>query len=249
MLVMILMISGLVVIVYLAIMAQRVLRYATVTRTAILLTKPYNRLRKHSSSHILILGDSTMYSAGASNHQLTIGGLLAAKYPNASVETLAVNGAKVKNLSQQLQKAQYKKYDLVLIGIGGNDIIQLSSYASVQQELTNLLRRIEGIAEQTILCHSVNIGNIGFFLFPLTYFYDYRSRQFSELCETIAAQFSNITYVNFYRPLKNDHYDKTTRKKFIARDGFHASDYANQYFFDLLWQEIQKPKSTKKPQP
>jgi lysophospholipase L1-like esterase len=224
---------------YVAAMAARVLRYSVAAHIAAKVTKPYMRIREHAPQHMLILGDSTMYGAGVEDPERTVGGLLAAKYPRASIETLAINGAKAKNLHKQMDKAQYQQYDLILIGIGGNDIVQMSAYSAVRRELIVALREASKISKQIILCHSVNIGGIGFFLFPLNHFYDHRSRKLSKLYEDIAALFPNVTYLNFYRPLNNDHYDKTTRKKFIAADAFHPNEYANRYFFDLILQGIE----------
>lgn len=234
---------GLIIAVYIIVMATRVLRYSVASRAAARVTQPYMRVFKDAREHLLVLGDSTMYGAGTKSPDHTVGGLLAAKYPKATVETLAVNGAKIKDLVSQLAQAQYEHYDLIVIGIGGNDIVQMSSISAVRHELNAFLDKATPCAQQVILCHSVNIGNIGFFLFPLNYLFDYRSRRLSNVYRDIAAHFPNVTYVNFYRPLHNDHYDKITRKNFIAEDAFHPNDYANQYFFELIWKELRKSKS------
>jgi lysophospholipase L1-like esterase len=206
-------------------------------------SKPYFRVVKDTDQHILILGDSTMYGAGIKDPNNAMGALLGAKYPAAGVETHAANGEKIKDLHNQLKKAHYKHYDIIVIGIGGNDIIRFSRYTTIQRELTAFLEEASQIAKQIILCHCVNVGNIGFFRFPLNYIYDYRTRKLSHLYTKIVTQFPKTHYVNFYRPKHNDHYTKTTRKKFIADDSFHPSDYSNQYFFDLIWKEIQIPRS------
>lgn len=200
----------------------------------------YTRMPKGARQHILILGDSTMYSAGATDPAFTIGGLLANKYPDATIETLAVNGAKIHDLVQQMPRAQFTQYDLIIVGIGGNDIVQLSNYKSATQELQRFLVEISKHAHKIVLCHSVNIGNIGFFPFPLNYLFDYRSRKFSQQFSAISRNMPKVISVDFYRPMHHDHYTRTTRKQFLAADNFHASDYANQYFFDLIWKEIKK---------
>lgn len=233
----------LIILAYIAVMVVRLLRYNIALRVAAKMTKPYIRVLEDASSHILVLGDSTMYGAGTKDPERTVGGLLAAKYPKASIETLAVNGARVKDLHAQLGGKLYQQYDLILIGIGGNDIVRMSRYSALQRELVGILNETNTISSRVVLCHCVNIGNIGFFLFPLNHLYDYRTRRLSELYKQIVAKLQNVTYVNFYRPLHDDHYDKTTRKHFLADDGFHSNDYANEYFFDLIWQDVKKSKS------
>jgi len=203
-------------------------------------SKPFNRDIKGSSLHILVMGDSSMYSAGVTNPVNTVGGLLAAEYPNASIETTAVIGAKVKDLPIQLNKAQHSKYNLIVVGIGGNDIVKFSRYSEVTELLSAFLKQTSQIADQVILCHSVNIGNIGFFVFPLNYLYSHRSLRMSRLYTSIASKYPKVSEAIFYRPLNNDHYNKKTRHKFVAADGFHGTDYANQYFFKLVLEAIQK---------
>jgi hypothetical protein len=94
------------------------------------------------------------------------------------------------------------------------------------------------MADILILFHCVNLGNIGFFLFPLNHFYAYRTRKVSYLFKKITDNYTNVHYVNFYRPMSNDFYTSKTRKKFIADDSFHPSDHANQFFFDLIWKTV-----------
>lgn len=225
---------------YVGFMVVRIIRSLQAIKAAAIIMPPYSRAIKDATHHILILGDSSMYGVGATKPRYTLGGLLAAKYPKASIETIAFNGAKVKDLEAQFAQVSHKEYDLVVVGVGGNDIVQFTSYFKVRRELTTFLGRVSKVADQTVLCHSVNVGNIGFFLFPMNHIYSYRSRRFSQLYSAISSKFPKVINVIFYRPLHKDHYNKATRKEFISDDGFHASDYANQYFFKLVWKAIQK---------
>ncbi len=225
---------------YLVFMLIRILHSILAMRAATNNRSPYSRHMSGTNKHVLVMGDSSMYGAGVINPEHTVGGLLAAKYPEASIETVAFNGVRVRDLKQQFKQTRHRHYDLVIIGVGGNDIVQLSSYRKLRHELTAFLKQVSKISDQIILCHSGNIGNIGFFLFPLNYLFSYRSGKLSKLYSEVSSQFSNVTDVIFYRPLNKDHYTKHTRKKFIAPDGYHATDYANQYFFKLVWDGINK---------
>lgn len=237
---MLFMIIGGVFVAYVSFVGFRLVRLIKKAKAMARTTQPYERHPRKTSRHILILGDSTMYGAGIDSPENTIGGLIAGKYPKASIETLAINGARIRNLRGQLKQAQYKHYDLIIIGIGGNDVMRFSNYAVLEQELGTFLNEASGVAERIVLCHSVNIGNIGFFTFPLNYLFDYRSRRLSQMYASMATSFASVLYVNFYRPMHDDHYDKTTRKSFVASDAFHANDYANQYFFDIIWSEMER---------
>jgi lysophospholipase L1-like esterase len=229
---------------YGGIMGRRLWHADKVSKLVISTTVPFQRPHNNTRTHILVLGDSTMYGAGVKNRANTMGGLLATKYPVASIETLAVNGAKVKDLRDQIGQAQFRKYKLILIGIGGNDIVGLSRYDRVRQELTWFLEHESRRAETIVLFHCVNVGNIGFFVFPLNYLYSFRTKQLSKLFNGVARSFKNVLYVNFYRPMSRDYYDKKTRPEFIADDAFHPNDYANKYFFNIIWDELKNKSKT-----
>lgn len=189
--------------------------------------------KKAGNEHILVLGDSTMHGYGAEKPENTVGGLLARRYSTASVETLAQNGARVADLNQQLSKATHQDYKLIFIGIGGNDVLRLTRFPDIKQTLDTFLKTISKRTTTVILVHSVNLGNTGAFVFPVNYFFDYRMRRLSSIYSEVAKQHKNVAYISFYRPFSNDFYTAKTRSRFIASDGFHPSDYANQFFFKL----------------
>lgn len=217
-----------------AIIAGRFLRYRT-TSKGILSERPSaDIMPAQPQGRILIVGDSTMYSAGVKDPAYTIAALFGAHYPGASVETKAANGARCRDVTRQLAAGAAEHYDIIMIGIGGNDVVRLTGSAALRRQLRALLAAASAKAERVVICSSVNVGNVGFFPFPLTYLYDYRSRLFGQLCQQAADQWDNVQFVNFYRPLNDDHYGRRSRAKFVAADGFHASEYANEYFFKLI---------------
>lgn len=192
---------------------------------------PFNKI--NGTEHILVIGDSTMHGYGAEEPQNTIGGLLSKRYPNASIETVAINGARLVDLPAQFAVANHHKYKLIFLGIGGNDVIRMTSFKSIESRLMAFLNQASNHTDRIILVHSVNLGNTGVFSFPLNYFYDYRTRRLSEIYQRVAKNFSDVHYVSFYRPIGKDFYTSKTRHKFIASDGFHPSDYANKFFFAM----------------
>ncbi len=207
-------------------------------RKANKVTRPYSRSLQGATSHIAVLGDSMMYGAGVKDPIHTMGGLLAEKFPNASIETVAFNGAKVKDLSAQIKSTTENHYRVMMIGIGGNDIVGLSNFGELEKNLCTFFNEAQNLADILILFHCVNLGNIGFFPFPLNYLYDYRTRKISGIFKKITKNYTNVQYVNFYRSPRDDFYTSKTRKEFIADDSFHPSDYANQFFFNLIWKAV-----------
>lgn len=219
------------------ILGSRFLRYRRVSRGILAGRAAQDITPSRARGHILVVGDSTMYSAGVRDPAYTIGGLFAQLYPEASVETRAANGARCRDVPTQLAEGLHDHYDLIMIGIGGNDVVRLTSQHHVATELRRLLAAAAQKADRVIICSSVNVGNVGFFPFPFNYLYDARSRRFADICRSITGTMGTVQFVDFYRPLHDDHYDSRTRNKFVASDGFHANEYANQYFFGLIVKE------------
>jgi hypothetical protein len=200
----------------------------------------FEKLSPTLKQHILVLGDSTMYGAGIKQKANTMGGLLAAQYPKATIETLAVNGDKVANLQGQLSLAKFDHYSLIMIGIGGNDIVGLTDFKRLASELDSFLRLASQKSSQIVLFQCVNVGNIGFFLFPLNYFYSHRCLVLSKVFEAVSSKYTDVLFVNLYRSKQEDFYTKKSRGMFIAEDSFHPSDYANRFFFKLIWDRMVK---------
>lgn len=204
------------------------------TKTALQRNKqiPFNKAA--GSEHILVIGDSTMHGYGAEKPKNTIGGLLSVRYPKASIETVAINGARLHDLPQQFTHAKHEHYKLMFLGIGGNDVMRMTSFKDIESHLEEFLLVASARADRIILVHSVNLGNTGVFAFPLNRLFDYRTRRLSQIYERVAANFEKVHYVSFYRPLGKDFYNSPrSRAKFIASDGFHPSDYANRFFFAM----------------
>lgn len=213
----------------------RIRQVGKLSRRVVKTTKPFQRLT--GSKHVLVLGDSTMFGAGIKDPANSIGGLLAERFPDATVETLAKIGNCVKDISGQMQSATFDHYDLIVIGVGGNDIVKLSRYSAVHASLQTTLAELSGRADKIVLCNCVNLANIGFFLFPLNRYFGHRSYRMSQLFAEVVCDFPNVRFADFYRPRKNDHYTKKTRAQFVAEDAFHPSDYANRFFFELIMRE------------
>ncbi|TAA71126.1 hypothetical protein D2910_02310 [Planomicrobium okeanokoites] len=109
---------------------REVLRLKNKSLTGALLTKaPLNKIKKHKKEYsidtIVIIGDSVAYGYGTKEG---ISRYLKTSFPGSRVINLGINGltsdglgAKLKSGSWDLQIASA---DLVLINIGGNDLLQ-----------------------------------------------------------------------------------------------------------------------------
>src|SRR3989338_8377010 len=111
---------------------------------------PFQQINKNATLSILFLGDSLQVGVGAIPKK-TIAGLFGKLYPASHIENHAVTGARTKDVLLQLDRALKKKYDLILISVGGNDVIRFTSKKHVEKELRALLDTVKERSKKVVL--------------------------------------------------------------------------------------------------
>lgn len=108
---------------------------------------------------ILVAGDSTAYGTGVSDPNASVAGRIAADYPGYSIQNISENGATTHRLLQLLKATTLRDtYDLIVLQIGANDILQNRDDVSIQTDLDALLRLVR---ERTAHAFVLTSGNVG----------------------------------------------------------------------------------------
>ena len=174
-------------------------RFFFLTRKTALIIKstvPFSRKISTAPMHILILGDSTAVGTGASKPEDSTAGRLASFYPNAEVVNLAENGMRLAGLNQILAKTdKTKHFDIVLIQIGANDIIRLTSMSDIEKGISNVLEYAQSFGGKVIVLHSGNIGESKFFPWYIRPLLSERSFEVRTIYQKLAAD-HNASYVD-----------------------------------------------------
>lgn len=102
------------------------------------LDSPYERVVDDASMRILIAGDSTAVGVGAYTSKETIAGRLSADFPDADIENVAVSGAKIADVVEQLSAVE-GRYEMILIQVGANDIIYFSDESEIQAHVWDMM--------------------------------------------------------------------------------------------------------------
>lgn len=192
-------------------------------------TKPFERAGNGKQT-ILVLGDSLAYGTGTSSPEKSVAGLVASKYPDATVINKGVNGKRTNQLAQEVKQLD-GQYDLILVIIGGNDILR--PWINLKESAQNL----EVIYKETSL-HSKKVvalttGNFRyttFFLWPLNLYYEQRSVQLRDSALEIASKYPNLTYINIVERNKTVPFDGLKE----APDHLHLSDDGANYWFEAI---------------
>lgn len=180
---------------------------------------PYQRLGDDRTKTMLVLGDSTAVGIGADRPEDSVAGRVAEHIGATYVENRAVSGTAVEDLAKQIVQASLPSYDLILIQVGGNDILSFNDPTKVGPQLTGLLKTLPE-AGRVILFSAGNVGGATIFphvIRPLHTWLTLRyHREFAKACEGLA------TYVNLYEPPGRDLFLKD-QDRYLSVDGLHPS--------------------------
>ena len=194
-------------------------------------TVPYARTVEDPSRTMLVLGDSTAVGIGADRPEESVAGRVAEEISIDSVENRAVSGAIVGDLTAQAAAASRERYDLILIQVGGNDIIRFTDAGSAGETLRAALRHLPA-AEKVILISAGDVGGATLFPWPVRPFHTKLNRAYHDTFAKVAKE-EGITYVNF----KDAASTKEIRDNpdvYLAADGLHPSSEGYRLWFEEI---------------
>jgi lysophospholipase L1-like esterase len=202
-------------------------------------TVPYSRIQPDGQPRILIVGDSTGVGVGASSPQTSIAGLVGEKYPRAEIINVAVSGAKIADVPKQLATIPDKSFDIVMLHMGGNDVVRFTRYAKIETGLAEVLALAHAKGNYVLLTSTGNVGTVPL-LPPLSrWIFERRTRRVRELCITSVAksQASTTRFTDLFRERAQDPYAQNP-DKYYAADKFHPSDAGYADWFTFISSEL-----------
>lgn len=181
------------------------------------------------SARILMIGDSTVVGTGASQPQDSTAGLLGRDYPTAEIINRGVNGARVADVMTRFTEFTDDEFDLVLIQIGGNDIVRLTNLADLETNLNTVLTEANRVGKQVIILHCGNLGTAKLLPLGTRWIFRQRTAKLRAIYQRLAPHY-HTQYVDLWRLGDDDPFahDPST---YYAADYFHPSStgYADWY--------------------
>ncbi|MEI7709135.1 MAG: SGNH/GDSL hydrolase family protein [bacterium] len=196
---------------------------------------PFERHLSNPQIKILVLGDSTAYGTGSETSELTTAGRLGALYPEASLTNLAVNGLRLEGLLKIVSTLDTKEhYSLILVQIGANDIIRLTTLAKIKEEVKEMVAELSKKTDSLIILHSGDIGEAKFFPFYLKPILSYRSYRVRDIYIKIAKEY-RVHYIDLIDSPAAE-FLRTNPDLYYADDKLHLSGAG----YGLWFNEIKK---------
>lgn len=213
-----LVILGVPVIVIGSFIVVQLFRIHTLTARVHLYPAPFARFRPDAQLKFLFLGDSTCVGVGAADKFQTVAGHFGRDFPEASIENFSRTGKRIDEQLAEFPEGE-KHYHLILLHIGGNDILQMTPYSRVRRGLSALVDKAKKSADHVVILHSGNIGLAPLFIWPLNRIFAERSRQFRKLYMQLAAE-KGFVYVDLFQEKRDDVFLKDIQR-FYAPDLIH----------------------------
>ena len=199
---------------------------------------PYSLFSSDKSKTLLVIGDSTAVGVGAENASDSLPAKISNLFHSTYVENYAVSGAVVTNLSKQLTKATEKKYDVILVQIGANDIVRFHNVDITTNHLKAIIEKLKEKSSTIILVSAGNLGGAPLIPHPFRKIYTDLNLKYHKNFEKMSESLG-IIYVNTYSDPSVDPFILNP-EKYFAGDSFHPSSDGYQIWFEKVQQKVRK---------
>lgn len=210
--------------------AQRVAAGLRLVRRAV----PYQRELPEATHSVLVAGDSTAVGVGARQPRDGIAGLLGAEFPHVSVVNRGRHGARCRDVPAQLVSSEPRRFDVVLLLVGGNDILRGTGLEELTRDIGGALADAKRLAPHVVFVSTPDVGRVPMFPWPLTLLLSHRTRAARKVF-IAAAREAGVLYIDL---LAKGHSQRFMREplRYFAADGLHPSTDSYRYCYDLLLQ-------------
>jgi lysophospholipase L1-like esterase len=180
------------------------------------------------------LGDSTGAGVGATSVETALPTVIARELRRpVRLRVLAISGARVNDVvMQQLPLLPELRPDVVIVGVGGNDVTHLTPSGLFHGLYDGLLRSIETIHPKAVVVMGIgDFGTVPRLPQPLRALTGLRGRSLDRIIREVARR-HGAAYVDLYgRTGPAFGHDPDT---FYSADGFHPSDEGYRVWADVI---------------
>jgi lysophospholipase L1-like esterase len=195
-------------------------------------SEPFEATPADAAGTLLVVGDSTAVGTGASSPAHSVAGLIARDHPRLKIINRAQDGAKFADIARQLEAVGEQRFDAILVLGGGNDVIRLTRYPVLEQDIARAAGLARTHANLVVVMPCGNVGSAPFFFAPWSWLMTKRSQVLHGFVRE-AAQDNSALYVNLYKDKAEDPFARRP-DELNAKDGLHPSDAGYRLWYAEL---------------
>lgn len=185
-------------------------------------------------ARLLVLGDSTAVGTGARAAQDSVAGRLGAAVPRLRIDNQAVDGARVRDLQAQIAQAAPGEFDVVLVQIGGNDMLRWTGLGELRRDLDAFLAEASRRAGQVVLIAPGLVGRAPAIPWPLNYVLNSRARRVRSVLRG-SAEAQGVHFVDLVGATAEA---GRRPKAHYAADGLHPSGEGYGAWYRALVEQV-----------
>lgn len=199
-------------------------------------TAAFSHAEATPARRFLIAGDSTGVGIGSIDSRSTVSGRLAAAFPGTVIVNHARDGARSADVPAQLE-ASTGHFDLILIFIGGNDVIRLSSYQSVLQAAEHTLDVASSRGAHVAVVPPADLGSAPIWVWPLGAVWSRRAETVRRAWQYAMRERANVHLVDLRMPRDRDPFHLAPRR-YYSPDGIHPSADGYALWFAQITRQV-----------
>lgn len=188
-----------------------------------------------SRKRILIIGDSTGVGTGASDPADSIAGRIAQEFPFVDIVNKSDDGAKAIDLLDQFSAVDDRAFDVVLVQVGGNDILRFTDLDDLKNSISEVLREAYRHAPYVIFMSTGNVGSAPAFFPPVNRIYTERTRKVRSIFLLLSRE-KKVEYVDLFAERKDDPFLREP-ERFFAPDFLHPGSDGYGLWYEELKQQ------------
>ena len=202
---------------------------------------PFEQEVLEAEYSILFIGDSTALGTGVLDNRESVAGLFAARSPEVSIKNLGESGLRTQELISKFDELdEGERFDLVVVHIGGNDIIKFTSVESLAEDLPVVLDLAKARADNVVLITSGDVGHAPIFPQPVSWVMSSRSERVLELFDEIAEE-AGVLRVDLYADENGRPYEESdTPEGFYAKDMIHPSALGYAAWYEEILKTLEE---------
>lgn len=196
-------------------------------------SEPYSNDLPRGHPALLVVGDSTAVGTGAKAPEESIAGRIAADFTALHVDNAGVNGALTSAVSGQLRSAPLPRYDMVLVQVGGNDALRLTSARTLRVDVDAALTAASRLSAHVAVMSTGNLGLAPALPWPVDLLFAWRARVVRDVFSE-AAQRHGARYVDLFIAPGAENPFREDPGRYHAVDGLHPSAAGYGLWYEKL---------------
>jgi len=199
-------------------------------RFLVMKSRRYQNIKK-AKKKVLFIGDSTCVGTGAKPED-SIAGRFGAEYRNWSIYNLGVNGAKLSGVLKQLHNIKNKRFDLVVILAGNNDVFWFIPLKRSEENAKKAVNLAKLIGKKVVVMPAGNAGLAPLFPRPFKWIFSLRTLRLRRVFLNLASKLG-FTFVDIYNTRITDPFSRNPFR-YYSSDGVHPNDEGYNVYYESL---------------